>query len=193
MEVIKQSIADVLLIKPKVYGDQRGWFAETWQQQRYQDAGIEQDFIQDNMAHSLANVLRGLHIQNPYGQGKLVQVYVGEVFDVAVDVRKGSPTFGQWVGVLLSEDNKSQLWVPPGFAHGYYVTSEQAVFGYKCTDMYHPETQFSVRWDDPAIGIDWPLNGEPVLADKDREAPLLADIDTALLPAIGKEVLSRKS
>ena len=176
MNLIETEIPGVLLIEPKVFGDERGWFMETWQQARYADAGIGNRFVQDNLAYSRKGVLRGLHVQNPYGQGKLVQVLSGEVFDVAVDIRRGSPHFGKWVGVHLSGDNRRQFYVPEGFAHGYYVLSEQALFAYKCTDLYHPEAQFSLRWDDPALGIDWPLDGQPELADKDRDAPLLSQL-----------------
>ena len=182
MNVIETDIPGVLLIEPKVFGDDRGWFMESWQQVRYADAGVGGRFVQDNLAYSRKGVLRGLHVQNPYGQGKLVQVLIGEVFDVAVDVRRGSPHFGTWVGVHLSGDNRRQFYVPEGFAHGYYVLSEQALFAYKCTDLYHPETQFSLRWDDPALGIDWPLEGQPELADKDRDAPLLSQLAAERLP-----------
>jgi dTDP-4-dehydrorhamnose 3,5-epimerase len=182
LNVIETDIPGVLLIEPKVFGDDRGWFMESWQQVRYADAGVGGRFVQDNLAYSRKGVLRGLHVQNPYGQGKLVQVLSGEVFDVAVDVRRGSPHFGQWVGVRLSGDNRRQFYVPEGFAHGYYVLSEQALFAYKCTDLYHPETQFSLRWDDPALGIDWPLEGRPELADKDRDAPLLNQLAAERLP-----------
>ncbi|MBW9261407.1 MAG: dTDP-4-dehydrorhamnose 3,5-epimerase [Candidatus Thiodiazotropha sp. (ex. Lucinisca nassula)] len=182
MEVVETKIPGVLLLKPKVFGDQRGWFMESWQNERYASLGIPEQFVQDNMAYSEQGVLRGLHIQNPYGQGKLVQAIKGEVFDVAVDVRKGSPWFGQWVGVHLSETNHHQFYVPVGFAHGYLVLSEEAIFAYKCTDHYHPETQFSVRWDDPEIGIEWPVGLNPLLAEKDRDAPLLSEIPEETLP-----------
>lgn len=182
MNVIETAIPGVLLIEPKVFGDERGWFMETWQQDRYADAGTARRFVQDNLAFSRKGVLRGLHVQNPFGQGKLVQVLSGEVFDVAVDVRRGSPHFGRWVGVHLSGDHPRQFYVPEGFAHGYYVLSDQALFAYKCTDLYHPETQFSLRWDDPALGIEWPLDGRPELADKDREAPMLSQLAAERLP-----------
>lgn len=175
-------IPDVLLVKPRRFGDQRGWFMESWQAERYQQLGLPERFVQDNQAYSQQGVLRGLHIQNPFGQGKLVQVIRGEVFDVAVDVRQGSPWFGQWIGAHLSEDNHHQLYVPVGFAHGYLVLSEDAIFSYKCTDYYHPETQFSIRWDDPQIGIEWPGGLDPILAEKDRDAPLLSEIAVEQLP-----------
>jgi dTDP-4-dehydrorhamnose 3,5-epimerase len=182
MEAIPTEIPAVLLLNPQRFGDQRGWFMESWRATRYQEMGIAEGFVQDNLAYSQKGVLRGLHIQNPHGQGKLVQVIRGEVFDVAVDLRRGSPWFGQWVGALLSETNYRQLYVPVGFAHGYLVLSEDAVFTYKCTDYYHPETQFSVRWDDPRIGIQWPGDIQPILADKDRDAPLLSEIPEDRLP-----------
>ncbi len=182
MKVLETDIPGVLIIEPDVHGDQRGWFMETWQQPRYADAGIAGPFVQDNMALSSHGILRGLHLQHPHAQGKLVQVVMGEVFDVAVDVRPGSPHFGKWVGVLLSGDTRRQLWVPPGFAHGYLVTSNQAVFSYKCTELYHPQTELSIRWDDEDIGIDWPIVGKPSLSDKDAEAPALKDIAEDQLP-----------
>ncbi|MBT2969525.1 MAG: dTDP-4-dehydrorhamnose 3,5-epimerase [gamma proteobacterium symbiont of Ctena orbiculata] len=182
MEMTPTKIPDVLLVKPRRFGDQRGWFMESWQAERYQQLGLPERFVQDNQAYSQQGVLRGLHIQNPFGQGKLVQVIRGEVFDVAVDVRQGSPWFGQWIGAHLSEDNHHQLYVPVGFAHGYLVLSEDAIFSYKCTDYYHPETQFSIRWDDPQIGIEWPGGLDPILAEKDRDAPLLSEIAVEQLP-----------
>lgn len=182
MEVTPTKIPDVLLVMLQRFGDQRGWFMESWQAERYRQSGLPEQFVQDNQAYSQQGVLRGLHIQNPFGQGKLVQVIRGEVFDVAVDVRRGSPWFGQWVGVRLSEANHHQLYVPVGFAHGYLVLSEDAIFSYKCTDYYHPETQFSIRWDDPQIGIEWPGGVDPILAEKDRDAPLLSEIGAEQLP-----------
>jgi dTDP-4-dehydrorhamnose 3,5-epimerase len=182
MEVITTKIPEVLLLSPQRFGDQRGWFMESWQAERYEQMGIPQGFVQDNQAYSQKGVLRCLHVQNPHGQGKLVQVIRGEVFDVAVDVRLGSPWFGQWVGIHLSETNHRQLYVPVGFAHGYLVLSDDALFTYKCTDYYHPETQFSIRWDDPQIGIDWPNGLTPLLAEKDRDAPLLSEIPENRLP-----------
>jgi dTDP-4-dehydrorhamnose 3,5-epimerase len=160
--------------------DARGYFMETWQARRFHDAGIDLDFVQDNVSESSKGTLRGLHFQIEQAQGKLVRVVSGEVFDVAVDMRRSSPNFGKWVGEILSADNKHQLWVPPGFAHGFLVLSDTAMFEYKCTDYYAPEFERSVRWDDPEIGINWPLEkGEqPVLSPKDREAPFLRDADT---------------
>jgi dTDP-4-dehydrorhamnose 3,5-epimerase len=183
VKVTQLALPEVLLIDLKVFGDARGWFAETWQARRYEGAGIPEAFVQDNLAYSQRGVLRGLHAQHPHDQGKLIQVLKGVVWDVAVDIRAGSPTFGRWVGVELSGEVAQQVWVPSGFAHGYCVLSDEALFTYKCTDLYHPETQFSVRWDDPDIGIPWPLNGTPLLADKDRDAPRLADIPVSRLPS----------
>ncbi|PVV16817.1 MAG: dTDP-4-dehydrorhamnose 3,5-epimerase [gamma proteobacterium symbiont of Ctena orbiculata] len=185
MLVTPTNIPDVLLLTPQRFGDQRGWFMESWSAERYRQLGIPDGFVQDNQAFSQKGVLRGLHIQNPHGQGKLVQVIRGEVFDVAVDVRHGSPWFGQWVGLNLSETNFQQLYVPAGFAHGYLVLSEEVIFTYKCTDYYHPETQFSIRWDDPQIGIEWPAPLNPILAEKDRDAPLLREIPVERLPCYG--------
>jgi dTDP-4-dehydrorhamnose 3,5-epimerase len=181
MEVIPQSLPDVLLIKPKVFGDARGYFIETYNAERYQQAGIVQPFVQDNLSKSRRGILRGLHLQNPHGQGKLVSVVEGEVFDVAVDVRVGSPTFGNWASALLSAENHHQLWVPPGFAHGFCVTSESALFSYKCTDLYHPEAELGVAFDDPALAIPWPVS-TPELSAKDKANLPLAQIDPAKLP-----------
>ena len=185
MNVIQTNIPGAIVIEPKVWGDDRGFFLETYRGNQYAELGVPAPLVQDNLSFSRRGVLRGLHVQHPYAQGKLVQVLVGEVFDVAVDVRRGSPTFGHWVGVTLSGENKRQFWVPAGFAHGFLVTSETALFAYKCSDYYHPETEFSVRWDDPAIGIAWPLAGQaPELSKKDQEAPTLAAIPVDRLPAI---------
>jgi dTDP-4-dehydrorhamnose 3,5-epimerase len=183
MNVTRLEMPGLTIIEPKRFGDAHGWFAEVWQDTRYREAGIRETFVQDNLARSAKGVLRGLHAQEPHAQGKLVQVFAGRVFDVAVDLRRGSPTFRQWYGIELDGEKGTQFYVPPGFAHGYYVLSDSALFGYKTTDIYSPQTEFSVRWDDPDIGIQWPLDGEPVLSDKDREAPLLADIaDSRLTP-----------
>lgn len=176
MKVTELAMPGLKLLAPRRFGDERGWFAEVWQEQRYREAGIDESFVQDNLAMSVKGVLRGLHAQEPHAQGKLVQVFQGRVFDVAVDLRVGSPTFAQWHGVVLDDDSAQQFYVPPGFLHGYYVMSERALFGYKTTDIYSPETELSVRWDDPHIGIEWPLDGEPTLSTKDRSAPLLAEV-----------------
>lgn len=182
MNVIATAIPEVLIIEPKVYGDARGFFLETWQQQRYAECGITLSFVQDNLAYSKHGVVRGLHLQYPYPQGKLIQVMQGAVFDVAVDVRRGSPWFGRWVGCVLSADNKRQFWIPPGFAHGYAVIGAEALFSYKCTDYYHPETQFSLRWDDPDLAIDWQLTTAPLLSPADAAALRLSEIDPERLP-----------
>ncbi len=181
MKVTKTHLPGVLLITPKVFGDQRGFFMETWEQQRYARIGLPAQFVQDNLSFSEYGVLRGLHFQNPHAQGKLVSVLQGSVFDVAVDIRQGSPYFGQWVGVTLSADNKQQLYVPEGFAHGFCVTSKNALFSYKCTDFYYPEGEGSVIWNDPDIGIEWPVDN-PSLAAKDQAGVKLKDIDNHHLP-----------
>lgn len=182
MKVIATAIPGVSIIEPKVFGDARGWFLETWQQERYAAHGLPAALVQDNQAYSRHGVLRGLHFQHPHAQGKLVQVIAGEVFDVAVDVRRGSPWFGHWVGVYLSGENRRQLWVPEGFAHGYYVTGADALFSYKCSDYYHPATELAVRWDDPDIAVEWPLTAPPALSEKDRTAALLGEIPLERLP-----------
>ncbi|MEZ5449170.1 MAG: dTDP-4-dehydrorhamnose 3,5-epimerase [Thiolinea sp.] len=169
MNIIPTSIPDVLIIEPRVFGDERGFFMESWNQQAFAKAGLELDFVQDNHSRSRQGILRGLHYQLINPQGKLVRVTQGRVFDVAVDLRRSSSTFGQWTGVELSAENHRLFWVPPGFAHGFYVMSESADFQYKCTDFYAPEHERCLRWDDPTLAIDWPLvNGEaPQLSAKD--------------------------
>jgi dTDP-4-dehydrorhamnose 3,5-epimerase len=179
MEFIQTAIPDVMMMAPRVFGDDRGFFMETWQRRRFAEAGIDFDFVQDNHSKSGQGVLRGLHYQIQQPQGKLVRVVQGEVFDVAVDIRKGSPTFGQWVGVVLSADNKKMFWVPPGFAHGFYVISPEAEFIYKCTDFYAPQYERSIRWDDATLGIEWPLiEGQaPLLSARDQAGQLFADAE----------------
>ena len=171
MKITETSIPDVKLIEPKAFGDERGFFMETWNEQAFREAGIDATFVQDNHSRSVKNTLRGLHYQIKQLQGKLVRVTRGEVFDVAVDLRPESPTFGQWVGEYLSEDNKRMLWVPPGFAHGFLVTSENADFQYKCTDFYAPQQERCIHWADRRLGIDWPiLDGiDPLVSQKDQE------------------------
>ncbi|MDC0707498.1 dTDP-4-dehydrorhamnose 3,5-epimerase [Stigmatella sp. ncwal1] len=181
MKVLETAVPGVLLIEPKVFGDDRGFFLETFHAKRYADAGIPGPFVQDNYSRSAKGTLRGLHFQEPQAQGKLVQVVAGAVYDVAVDVRRGSPTFGKWVGVELSAENRRQLWVPPGFAHGFCVTSDFADFQYKCTALYAPENERSILWNDPELAIAWPLSGAPKLSAKDAAAPRLKD--APLLPA----------
>lgn len=174
MQFIPTRIPEVILIKPDVFGDERGYFMETWQRKKFAEAGIDYDFVQDNHSRSVQGTLRGLHYQVEQPQGKLVRVTSGEVLDVGVDIRRKSPTFGQWVGEYLSEQNKHMLWIPPGFAHGFYVMSEAAEFQYKCTDYYAPEHERSIRWDDPEIGIDWPSDNQPLVSQKDENANWLA-------------------
>ena len=177
MEAISTRIPDVKLIKPKVFGDERGFFMETWNARAFAEAGIDATFVQDNHSRSVQHTLRGLHYQIKQPQGKLVRVTRGEVFDVAVDLRKNSSTFGQWVGEVLSEENQHQLWVPPGFAHGFYVMSETADFQYKCADFYAPEHERCIRWDDTELGIKWPLlkGVSPLVSEKDKQGLGLID------------------
>jgi dTDP-4-dehydrorhamnose 3,5-epimerase len=176
MNLIKTKLKDCVIIEPKVFGDERGFFLETFQVDRYADlAGISLPFVQDNHSRSSRGVLRGLHFQKTKPQGKLVRVVRGEVYDVAVDIRSGSPTYGQWEAVILSEENKTQFWVPPGFAHGFVVLSETADFEYKCTDYYDPSDEGSLLWNDPDLNIPWPIDN-PKLSEKDSNASLLADL-----------------
>ncbi|WP_444921184.1 dTDP-4-dehydrorhamnose 3,5-epimerase [Microbulbifer sp. CnH-101-G] len=180
MKVIETAIPDVKILEPKVFGDERGFFFESYRQDLFNWECAERIFVQDNHSKSTQGILRGLHYQTQQTQGKLVRVTKGEVFDVAVDLRKSSPTFGQWVGVTLSAENKRQLWVPEGFAHGFYVTSAEAEFVYKCTDYYAPEYEHSIRWDDPELAIEWPLVNEkaPLLSAKDTEGKSLKEAIT---------------
>jgi dTDP-4-dehydrorhamnose 3,5-epimerase len=178
MKITATRIPEVLIFEPVVHGDERGFFMETWRRSLFEERGIGLDFVQDNHSRSSAGILRGLHYQVVRPQGKLVRVIEGEIFDVAVDLRRSSPTFGQWAGASLSSSNNLQLWVPPGFAHGFYVTSESAQVVYKCTDYYLPEYDRSVLWNDESISISWPLSGgEPVLSAKDRDAPSMAQAE----------------
>jgi dTDP-4-dehydrorhamnose 3,5-epimerase len=178
MQIQTTSIPDVFMIEPKVFGDERGFFYESFNARKFEElTGIATTFVQDNHSKSSKNVLRGLHYQLHQTQGKLLRVVAGEVFDVAVDIRKSSPTFGKWVGVTLSADNKRQLWVPPGFAHGFIVTSDSAEFLYKTTDYWAPEHERAILWNDPAVGIEWPIEGAPVLSGKDQQGKLLADAE----------------
>lgn len=179
MKIIETRIPDVKLLEPKVFGDDRGFFMETWNRKAFEEAGIDTDFVQDNHSRSVKNTLRGLHYQISQAQGKLVRVSRGEVFDVAVDIRKSSSTFGKWVGEFLSEENKRMLWVPPGFAHGFLVTSDSADFQYKCTDFYAPEYERTVLWCDLDLDIEWPLNPyvTPVMSKKDSEATSFANAE----------------
>ena len=173
MKVIETGLPGVLLLEPKVFGDARGFFMETWQAARYHEIGMPERFVQDNHSRSRRGVLRGLHYQLTQPQGKLVWVTRGAVFDVAVDIRRGSPYFGRWYGCVLDDVDHRQLYIPPGFAHGFCVVSEEADFFYKCTDYYHPSSERGIAWDDPAIGIDWPLR-DVALSGKDQANPRLA-------------------
>lgn len=185
MDIAKTPLPGVLRIHPRVFRDHRGHFLETWRRERYAEVGVPTEFVQDNVALSRRGVLRGLHYQHPEPQGKLITVVEGEVFDVAVDVRRGSPTFGRWHGEVLDGGEGVQLWIPEGFAHGYVVLSERAVLAYKCTRAYNPGADRGIRWDDPEIGIDWPV-GEPVLSEKDAAAVGLGEVDEAALPVYGE-------
>lgn len=179
MRIIETRIPDVKLIEPKMFGDERGFFMETWNEKAFREAGISTTFVQDNHSRSIKHTLRGLHYQIKQPQGKLVRVTRGEVFDVAVDLRTNSPTFGQWVGEYLSEENNRILWVPPGFAHGFLVTSETADFQYKCTDFYAPRYERSIHWSDEKLGIAWPLGQRerPLVSQKDEEGMPFASSD----------------
>ncbi len=181
MKVIKPEVPGLLIIEPDVFGDRRGFFMEIWNAKRYAEAGLDVDFVQDNLSYSSYGVLRGLHYQQPNAQGKLVYVLQGRVYDVAVDIRVGSPSFGQWYGVELSAENKRQFYIPEGFAHGYCVLSETALFAYKCTDFYSPATEGGIAWNDPELGINWPVKA-PILSNKDTKYHLLREIDLDQLP-----------
>lgn len=178
MKVIDTRIPDVKIIEPSVFGDERGFFMETWNQKQFEElvTGKPTQFVQDNHSKSKKGILRGLHYQTENTQGKLVRVVSGEVFDVAVDIRKGSPTFGQWVGEYLSAENKRQLWIPEGFAHGFYVTSDEAEFVYKCTDYYNPNAEVTIVWDDSNLNVLWPINGEIIMSDKDKKGKKLTSL-----------------
>ncbi len=184
MRIQETELAGVLIIEPDVFGDRRGFFVETFHLKRYQDLGIPGDglcFVQDNHSRSRKGVLRGLHFQIHHPQGKLVRAACGSVFDVVADVCPSSPSFGKWIGVELNDENHRQLWIPPGYAHGFCVLSDWADFQYKCTDYYHPEDEGGVRWDDPLLDIGWPVK-DPVISDKDRAWPLLEEADPDRLP-----------
>jgi dTDP-4-dehydrorhamnose 3,5-epimerase len=179
MKATLTAIPDVMILEPNVFGDDRGFFFESFNERRFTElTGVTAHFVQDNHSKSAKNVLRGLHYQIEQAQGKLVRVVAGEVFDVAVDLRKSSPTFGKWVGARLSAENKKQLWMPEGFAHGFLVLSESAEFLYKTTDYYAPEHERSLAWNDPTLGIDWPLTGEPLLSGKDRQGKALTEAES---------------
>jgi dTDP-4-dehydrorhamnose 3,5-epimerase len=184
VKVVETSLPGCVVIEPAVFGDDRGFFFETWNADRYGQLGLPDKFVQSNVSSSARGVLRGLHYQWPNPQGKLVSVLEGEVYDVAVDIRRGSPTFGRWAAVILSAENKRQFWIPEGFAHGFAVLSERAIFSYLCTAQYDKSADAGVRWDDAAIGIDWPIDS-PLLSDKDGKAPFLAEVTEDRLPIYG--------
>lgn len=184
MNISDTELPGVLIFEPEAFSDERGFFLETWRENQYRQAGITLSFVQDNVSFSQKGILRGLHYQHPQSQGKLVQVLSGEVLDAAVDIRVGSPTFGKSVGVILTESNHKQMYIPPGFAHGFCVTSETALFSYKCTDYYNASSEGGILWNDPDLGIDWPIE-EPILSAKDANYPLLKDIPAESLPQYG--------
>jgi dTDP-4-dehydrorhamnose 3,5-epimerase len=187
MKVTRLKLQDVLLVEPRIFKDNRGHFLETYQTHRYRQEGIAATFVQDNLSYSTKGVVRGLHYQLQQPQGKLVSVAAGEVLDVVVDIRRGSPHFGKSMSIILSSDNYRQLYIPEGFAHGFSVLSERALFLYKCTDYYHPGDEYGIRWDDPSLEIDWPP-GEFILNDKDKGFPLLKDVPEQHLPVWGTGV-----
>ena len=180
MRFVPTELPEVVVVEPQVFGDERGFFMETWHAEKFAAGGLDVRFVQDNHSRSAQGILRGLHYQLTRPQGKLVRVVAGEIFDVAVDLRRSSPTFGRWVGVTLSAENRRQLWVPAGFAHGFYVTGDCAEVVYKCSDLYQPSDEYSLAWNDPAVGIRWPLAGghPPVLSAKDATGRALADSPT---------------
>ncbi|MCF8309175.1 MAG: dTDP-4-dehydrorhamnose 3,5-epimerase [Bacteroidales bacterium] len=178
MEVVKTNIPDVLIIKPKVFEDDRGYFFESYNKEKFLQHGLDQNFVQDNESKSVKNVVRGLHFQKPpFAQGKLVRVMSGSVLDVAVDIRRNSPTYGHWTSVVLTEGNKWMYWVPPGFAHGFATLEDDTVFFYKCTNVYNKGSEGSIRWNDPDLGIDWKLDN-PILSEKDKQASLFKDFES---------------
>lgn len=191
MIVLDTDIPEVKLIKPLFHGDSRGFFLETFQQERYKEMGINYEFVQDNHSRSKKNTLRGLHFQSKNMQGKLVRVSQGSVYDVAIDIRKGSPTYKKWVGYILNDKNHYQLFIPPGFAHGFCVLSDYADFEYKCTDLYNPDYEVGLLWSDPELNIDWPIS-DPLLSEKDKTNPMLKSLDDKLLPNYTKEVNGEK-
>ncbi len=182
MRITETKLPGTLVIEPRIFSDNRGFFFESYHRERYGQYGIKNEFLQDNLSCSIKNTLRGLHYQQPHSQAKLVQVLSGEVFDVAVDIRAGSPTFGKWTGIMLSAENKKQFYIPRGFAHGFCVLSDAAIFSYKCDDIYFPDCEGGILWSDPDLGIDWPVMA-PILSDKDNRFPCLKDIPRERLPA----------
>jgi len=179
MEIIKTKIPDLYILKPQVFEDERGYFFESYNKETFLKLGIDQNFVQDNESKSMKGVLRGLHFQRaPFTQGKLVRVMHGAVLDVAVDLRKNSPTYGKWASVILTHKNKWMYWVPPGFAHGFVTLEDNTVFFYKCTNVYNKASEGSIRWNDPDLNIDWQLNGEPLLSEKDKRAPFFRNFES---------------
>ncbi len=187
MKVLNTSLSGVLIIEPRAFEDKRGFFMETYHQKRYIEVGLDLPFVQDNLSHSIRGTLRGLHYQLKHPQAKLIQVIKGAVFDVAVDIRQGSPSFGQWTCVHLSDENKLQLYVPEGFAHGFCTLSDTAIVMYKCSDFYDPDSEGGVLWSDPDLGIDWPMD-DPLLSDKDNKYPCLKDVPPEHLPVFGGRI-----
>jgi len=187
MKIIQTKLPGVLIIEPRIFPDGRGFFFETYNRERYSQHGISNEFVQDNLSLSVKNTLRGLHYQLPHSQAKLVQVLSGEALDVAVDIRVGSPAFGQWIGVKLSSENKRQLFIPKGFAHGFCVLSDSVLFSYKCDDFYSPDCEKGILWSDPAIGIEWDMK-TPLLSEKDRKYAFLKDVSKASLPVYNVEL-----
>ena len=185
MKIIETQLPGVVIIEPKVFGDRRGYFLETYQGLRYAEAGIDVSFVQDNLSHSSRGVLRGMHYQLNFPQGKLVSVSRGEVFDVALDIRQGSPTFGKWFGALLNDENHRQIYIPAGYAHGFCVMSDVVDFQYKCTELYHPDDECGILWNDPNVGIEWPLD-DVILSDKDKVNKPLSEIADDKLPVFIK-------
>lgn len=183
MNVIERALGGVLLIEPRIHTDARGWLVETWNDQRYSHAGVPEYFVQDNVSFSRRGVLRGLHYQHPHGQAKLLSVLDGEIFDVALDIRIGSPTFGRWFGCTLSQANGRQLFIPAGFAHGFLVTADHALVSYKCSDYHRPETEGTILWNDDQVGIAWP-DGVAIISDRDRAGTKLCEVDSGRLPSI---------
>jgi len=183
MKIINTKLDGVLIIDPSVYSDKRGFFMETYNRDRYKAEGIAEEFVQDNFSYSVQGTLRGLHYQYPHAQAKLVQVMDGEIYDIAVDIRQGSPSFGQWTGVRLSGENKRQFFIPEGFAHGFEVLSKTVMFTYKCSEFYFPECEKGIIWNDPDIGVEWSMT-EPILSDRDKKLPFLKDIDPVILQDI---------
>ena len=181
MKVIPTTLKDVLIVEPKVFEDSRGFFLETYHRNRYRELGIDRPFVQDNLSSSVKGTIRGLHFQVRHPQAKLVHVIAGEILDVAVDIRKDSPTFGQWTGIRLSDRNKRQVFIPEGFAHGFCVISDAVLFSYKCSDFYYPDDELGILWSDPDLAVDWPV-AEPIISEKDKRLPHLSDISTDHLP-----------